>query len=48
MEENELKISDEMLENISLENLADLKVEVDELINDLSDIVNDCNVAMNS
>lgn len=48
MEENELKISDEILENISIENLADLKVEVDELMNDLNDIVNDCNVAINS
>lgn len=48
MEQNEFKVSDEMLENISMENLADLKVEVDELINDLNEIVNNCNVAINS
>ncbi|MCR5146555.1 MAG: hypothetical protein K6B70_04340 [Clostridia bacterium] len=48
MEENGLKISDEILQNISVEDLADLKVEVDELVNDLQDLVDECNEAINS
>ena len=48
MEEKELKLSDEMLKNISVDELADLKVEVDELVNDLQDLVDECNEEINS
>lgn len=48
MEENEIKISKEVLENISVEDLADLKVEVEELVNDLQGLVDECEDAINS
>lgn len=48
MEENKIKLSEELLQNISVENLADLKVEVDNLVSDLKDIAEDCNRTLNS
>ena len=48
MEENEIKISKEVLENISVEDLADLKVEVEELVNDLQGLVDECEEVVNS
>ncbi|MBR3674284.1 MAG: hypothetical protein IKN65_08470 [Clostridia bacterium] len=48
MEENGIKVSEEVLKNISVDELADLKVEVDELVNELQDLVDECNEAINS
>ena len=48
MDEKEIKLSDELLENISMEDLAQLKVEVDDLVNDLKDISAECDEALNS
>lgn len=48
MDEKVLKISDETIKNISLEDLADLKVEIDELVSDLQDLINECNESINS
>lgn len=48
MGDNELKISKEVLDNISVEDLADLKVEVEELVNDLQDLADECEEAINS
>lgn len=43
MEENKmLNISQEMLDNLSIEEIADLKVEVDDLLKRLDDILEDC------
>lgn len=48
MEEKEVGISDEVLQNISTEELADLKVEVDELVDKLHNIAEDCKKVLNS
>lgn len=37
-----LNISQEMLDNLSIEEIADLKVEVDDLLKRLDDILEDC------
>lgn len=43
MEENKmLNISQEMLDNLSIEEIADLKVDVDDLLKRLDDILEDC------
>ena len=48
MEENKLNISDELLENLSVEELADLKIQVDELAQKIEDIIATCDEALNS
>jgi hypothetical protein len=49
MEENNmLNISQEMLDSLSVEEIADLKVEVDDLLKRLDDILEDCNEEVNS
>ena len=48
MEEKTLNISEEVLNNLSIEELADLKIEVDELVNGLKNIVEECDEALNS
>lgn len=49
MEENNmLNISQEMLDSLSIEEIADLKVEVDDLLKRLDDILEDCNEEVNS
>lgn len=48
MEDEKITISDELLENVSVDNLIDLKVEVDELVSELDDIIENCNYALNS
>lgn len=47
MEENMLNISKEQLEKLSIEELADLKVEVDDLMNKIDDILATCEEALN-
>ncbi len=42
-EKDILNISQEMLDNLSMEEIADLKVEVDDLLKRLDDILEDCN-----
>ena len=48
MDENMLNISDEQLENLSAEELADLKVDLEELINKIDDLIEECNEVINS
>lgn len=48
MQEEKLKISDELLQNLSIDEIAELKVEVDELLIKIDNILNTCNVALNS
>lgn len=43
-----LNISQEMLDSLSVEEIADLKVEVDDLLKRLDDILEDCNEEVNS
>ena len=47
MEENMLNISKEQLEKSSIEELADLKVEVDDLMNKIDNILATCEEALN-
>ena len=50
MEDNNAKIniSDELLESLSMEELVDLKVEVDDLVERLDRVIADCDEAINS
>lgn len=47
MEKNMLNISKEQLEKLSIEELADLKVEVDDLMNKIDNILATCEEALN-
>lgn len=42
------KRSDRLLENLSIDEIAELKVEIDDLINQLDNILETCNIALNS
>lgn len=48
MNEEKLNISQELIDNLSVDNLVNLKVEVDELVSELDDIVETCDAALNS
>lgn len=48
MEENMLNISKEQLEKLSIEELVDLKVEVDNLMNEINNTIKECEEALNS
>ena len=43
MEEKTLNISEETLNNLSIEELADLKVEVEELLQSIDNLIEECN-----
>ncbi len=42
------KKSDKLLENLSIDEIAELKVEIDDLINQLDNILETCYIALNS
>lgn len=48
MDKNMLNISEELLQNLSVEDLADLKVEVEDLLLKLDNIIEKCDEALNS
>lgn len=48
MEEKTLNISEELLENLSIEELAELKVEVDDMVSKLDNIIEICDETLNS
>lgn len=48
MQKKKLEISQELLQNLSIDEIAELKVEVDELLSKLDSILETCNVALNS
>lgn len=48
MENEKLNMSKEMLDNLSIEELADLKVEVDDLMADADSIIELCDETLNS
>lgn len=43
MEKKKLEISDELLQSLSIDEIAELKVEVDDLLNKLDSILENCN-----
>lgn len=45
---NNENFSKEMLENLSIDELADLKIEADDLANDFENIIQKCDQALNS
>ena len=48
MDDINLDISDEVLKSLSIEQLADLKVEVDELLERIDNLIEDCDEVLNS
>ena len=48
MDKNMLNISEELLQNLSVEEIAELKIEVEDLLNKLDNILETCNEALNS
>ena len=48
MEDEKLEISQEVLENLTMEELAELKVEVDDLVEKTDEIIEICDEALNS
>lgn len=48
MQKEKLEISDELLQNLSIDEIAELKIEVDDLLSKIDNILNTCNVALNS
>lgn len=48
MDENMLKISDEQLEGLSAEELVDLKVNLEDIIDKIDDLIKDCDAIVNS
>lgn len=48
MEKGKLELSDELLQNMSVDQLTELKVEVEDLLVKLDNILEDCNEVLNS
>ncbi len=48
MEENKLNISEETLQNLTIDEIAELKVEVEDLLGKLDNILETCDEALNS
>lgn len=48
MEKNLLNISDELIENLSIEQLTDLSMEAEDLLLKLENITQDCEEVLNS
>lgn len=48
MEEKLSKITEEELKQMSIEEIADIKVETENMIHRLNDIIDICNEALNS
>lgn len=48
MDENNLEVSDEMIEKLSIEELADLKYETDEILENIEEELAACDEALNS
>lgn len=48
MDEINLDISDEVLKSLSVEQLTDLKIEVDELLGRIDNLIEDCDEVLNS
>lgn len=48
MDEKKLDVQDELLQNLSVDEIAELKVEVDGLMNKIDGILETCDIALNS
>ena len=48
MDKKRLDVSEEFLQNLPLEDFVELKIEVDDLINKIDDILEICETSLNS
>lgn len=48
MEEKTLNITEETLKNLSIEELADLKVEIDDLLETVNNLIKKCEETLNN
>ena len=48
MDENLLDITNEQLEGLSVDELVDLKVDLEDLIDRVNDLIEDCDEVINS
>ncbi len=48
MDNKNLNISEELLNNLSVDEIIDLKVEVDNLLDEINDAISICNEAIQS
>lgn len=48
MDKKRLDVSEELLQNLPLEDFVELKIEVDGLINKIDDILEICETSLNS
>lgn len=48
MNNTNLNISEELLQNLSIEEIADLKIEVDDLMIKINNVLENCESALNS
>ena len=48
MEEKTLNISEETLRDLSIEELTDLKVEIDDLLETVNDLIKKCEETLNN
>lgn len=48
MENNRLEVSDELIQNLSIDQIAELKVEVEDLLEKLDSIIERCDETLNS
>ena len=43
MEEKELKVTDELLQNLSVDDIVDLKIETEDLLEKIDEVLENCN-----
>ena len=48
MDKKRLDVSEELLQNLPLDDFVELKIEVDDLINKIDDILEICETSLNS
>ena len=48
MDKKRLDVSEELLQNLPLEDFVEFKIEVDDLINKIDDILEICETSLNS
>ncbi len=48
MDNEKLNISDELLDNLSVDNLVDLKIEVDDMVSKIDRLIEKCDTTLNS
>lgn len=48
MENEKIDISQELIDNLSVDNLIDLKIEVDDMISKVDELIEKCESTLNS